>query len=325
MALPSIKRIAKLALVTADLAAAEAFLIETFDCELIEHTDADDAYATLLGLPQTQVRKALLALGEQQIELLAFDPSGRAYPTGSTSSDLWFQHFAIIVSDMAAAMKRLQQSSRFAPISEGGVQHLPPDSGSVSAFKFRDAEGHPLEFLAFPQGGGPDVWEAKRGKVFSLASTTPRSRLPIPPPVSHFRKRIWPEVGDAAGKQGSGTSTHGRRARSASDRDGARARTGSTTRRAFGIQGRRPSAHPKWDAVQRSRGDPFRHGDGRHRHDRRGVDGVAGDLRLAGHRESERRCARNHGSRSRRPPLPRVAAGVTARVRPPSWRMAFRD
>ena len=168
MARPSVKRIAKLALVTADLAAAEDFFIETFDCELIGHTDADDAYATLLGLPQTQVRKALLALGEQQIELLVFDPPGRAYPAGSTSSDLWFQHFAIIVSDMAAAMKRLQQSSRFAPISEGGVQHLPPDSGSVSAFKFRDAEGHPLEFLAFPQGGGPDVWEAKRGKSLFL-------------------------------------------------------------------------------------------------------------------------------------------------------------
>ena len=40
---------------------------------------------------------------------------------------------------------------------------LPASSGGVTAFKFRDADGHPLELLEFPKGKGPDVWEEKRG------------------------------------------------------------------------------------------------------------------------------------------------------------------
>ena len=69
---------------------------------------------------------------------------------------------------MGAAYARLQTVGRFTPISEGGPQTLPPSSGSVEAFKFRDAEGHPLELLAFPPDGGPDVWRAKRSSGLFL-------------------------------------------------------------------------------------------------------------------------------------------------------------
>ena len=104
-----------------------------------------------------------MRLGDQEIALQAFDRAGQPYPPGSTSTDLWFQHFAIIVSDMDAAYARLREAGRFIPISENGPERLPPSSGSVSAFKFRDGEGHPLELLCFPQGQGPAVWRDKRG------------------------------------------------------------------------------------------------------------------------------------------------------------------
>ncbi len=166
-ATPLVTRISRLALVTADLAATEAFFVEAFEAVVVERREEDATFSALMGV-QGRARQTILRLGEQQVALLAFDPPGQPYPAGSTSSDLWFQHFAIIVSDMAAAYARLQRVGRFLPISEGGPQLLPPESGSVSAFKFRDVEGHPLEFLAFPAGGAPDAWQKKQGSGLVL-------------------------------------------------------------------------------------------------------------------------------------------------------------
>ena len=162
MSTPFVTRIQRLALVVSDLAAAELFLSGTFDFVTLERDATDPAYAQLLGLPDVVVRRTLMRLGDQRVMLLAFDPPGAPYPADSTSTDLWFQHFAIIVSDIDAAYARLEADGRFTPISETGPIVLPPASGSVSAFKFRDGEGHPLEFLAFPEGKGPGVWQEKR-------------------------------------------------------------------------------------------------------------------------------------------------------------------
>src|SRR5690606_16398048 len=38
------------------------------------------------------------------------------------------------------------------------------NTGSVTAFKFRDPEGHPLELISFPPGVGAPVWEKVRGE-----------------------------------------------------------------------------------------------------------------------------------------------------------------
>ena len=43
-------------------------------------------------------------------------------------------------------------------ISTDGPQILPASSGGVTAFKFRDPEGHPLELLAFAPGATPAHW-----------------------------------------------------------------------------------------------------------------------------------------------------------------------
>ena len=92
---------------------------------------------------------------------------GRPWPVGSRSQDRWFQHFAIVVSDMNRAYARL---SRFAPqaISRGGPQTLPPSTGSVTAFKFRDPDGHPLELLRFPPGVGRPAWSGRAGQKLFL-------------------------------------------------------------------------------------------------------------------------------------------------------------
>jgi catechol 2,3-dioxygenase-like lactoylglutathione lyase family enzyme len=123
-----------------------------------------------------------LALGEQRLTLLQFiDQPGNAYPEDATSTHLIFQHFAIVVTDMAAAMAQLQATSGWTPITTDGPQKLPASSGGVTAFKFRDPEGHPLELLAFPPDDIPDYWRDKASagpflgidhSAISISSTT---------------------------------------------------------------------------------------------------------------------------------------------------------
>ena len=44
-------------------------------------------------------------------------------------------------------------------ITKGAPVLLPPNTGSVTAFKFRDPEGHPLELIFFPPDIGDPVWQ----------------------------------------------------------------------------------------------------------------------------------------------------------------------
>jgi catechol 2,3-dioxygenase-like lactoylglutathione lyase family enzyme len=101
-----------------------------------------------------------LGLGREIIELVQFDRPGRPYPEGCSSSDLIFQHFAIVAADIDAAYRRLSAAKDWRPISIGGPQSLPESSGGVTAFKFRDPEGHPLELLGFPPGKTPPRWQS---------------------------------------------------------------------------------------------------------------------------------------------------------------------
>lgn len=104
-----------------------------------------------------------LRLGAQQIELVGFEHGGAPYPAGSTSHDGWFQHLALVASDMAAAHERLSRLGGWHNISQDGPVTLPQSSGGVTAFKFRDPEGHPLEMLAFPAGHAPAAWSGHSG------------------------------------------------------------------------------------------------------------------------------------------------------------------
>lgn len=119
-----------------------------------------DAWGELTGVAGVRGSAVTMRLGEQTLELVAFEPCGKSYPPHSDSVDLWFQHVAIVVSDIDAAYSRLCGYS-FEPISEGGPQRLPPRSGSVVAYKFRDPDSHPLELIQFPSGTGNTAWQRK--------------------------------------------------------------------------------------------------------------------------------------------------------------------
>lgn len=99
-----------------------------------------------------------IRLGDQIVHLIAPRPIGAPYPGDVPGWSPLFQHFAIIVSDMEAAYARLSTCGGWTAISRDGPQTLPKSSGGVTAFKFRDPEGHPLELLAFPPGAAPQPW-----------------------------------------------------------------------------------------------------------------------------------------------------------------------
>ncbi|MGI4877239.1 MAG: VOC family protein [Janthinobacterium lividum] len=142
MAAAKVVRIDRIALTVADLAGTSAFYEQALGFSRVAVTAPG---ATAPGVPAV----ATLALGGQTIELACFDPGGRAYPADRAANDPWFQHFAIAVSDMSAAYARLEGSGHRS-ISTGGPQQLPPSTGSVVAYKFRDPEGHPLELSFNP-------------------------------------------------------------------------------------------------------------------------------------------------------------------------------
>jgi catechol 2,3-dioxygenase-like lactoylglutathione lyase family enzyme len=154
----------RVTLVVSDLDRAEDDYVRTFGCSVERRGDIDPALIGVLCLSRSRGRRSLLRLGRERIELLEFtDMAGRPYPPGSTSTDLWFQHMAIIVDDMTSAHQRVMTNRRFRPISRNGPVRLPDTSGSVTAFKFRDHDGHPLELLAFPHGNVPGQWRTANG------------------------------------------------------------------------------------------------------------------------------------------------------------------
>jgi len=85
---------------------------------------------------------------------------GRPIPQDSRSFDRWFQHIAIVVSDMDKAYARLLEH-KVTHVSTA-PQTLPEwnkDAGGIKAFYFRDPEGHVLEIIWFPPGKGNPKWQ----------------------------------------------------------------------------------------------------------------------------------------------------------------------
>jgi catechol 2,3-dioxygenase-like lactoylglutathione lyase family enzyme len=163
MTVPSsgIARLARFGLTTLHAERLGQFYELAFGCRRLASDRCSGAgFERLVGL-ESGAYRIMLGLGEQVLELLQFDRPGRPYPDAVGSSDLRFQHFAIVVADMQRAYERLSAVSGWTAISIEGPQKLPTSSGGVTAFKFRDPEGHPLELLEFPPHKMPANWRAR--------------------------------------------------------------------------------------------------------------------------------------------------------------------
>jgi catechol 2,3-dioxygenase-like lactoylglutathione lyase family enzyme len=130
-------------------------------------------YELLSGVFGARMRVVRLRLGDEQLELTEFlAPKGRSLPEDLRPNDRLFQHVAIIVSDM----ERAYQLLRRAGVRHGstGPQRLPdwnPNAGGISAFYFRDPDGHFLEILQFPPGKGLAKWQRRDALFLGMDHT----------------------------------------------------------------------------------------------------------------------------------------------------------
>jgi catechol 2,3-dioxygenase-like lactoylglutathione lyase family enzyme len=152
-----------------DLDRSVRFFTEVLDFELVSETAADgDEYERLVGVFGARARIARLRLGQEIVELTDYrTPEGRELPEDSRSNDRWFQHIAIITSDMDRAHARLREHA-VEEISFG-PQTLPawnPKAGGIRAFYFLDPDGHALEILQFPVGKGAARWHRAGDRLF---------------------------------------------------------------------------------------------------------------------------------------------------------------
>jgi catechol 2,3-dioxygenase-like lactoylglutathione lyase family enzyme len=156
-------------LTVSDMDSSVAFYTTVLEFEKVSDRElTGEAYEKLQGVFGTRQRVVRLRLGEEYLELTEFlAPRGRPAPPDARSNDRWFQHVAIIVSDMDSAYARLRrfevQHASTAP------QRLPetiPPAAGVRAFYFRDPDGHPLEVLQFPPDEGDPRWHRHEGRLF---------------------------------------------------------------------------------------------------------------------------------------------------------------
>jgi catechol 2,3-dioxygenase-like lactoylglutathione lyase family enzyme len=153
----------------ADMDRSVEFYSRVLTFEKMSDTEvAGDDLEHLFGVFGSRVRIVRMRLGNESIELVQFlAPRGRPIPVDSRGNDLWFQHFAVIVSDMARAYAILRENK--VEHASSGPQRLPDwnkNAGGIEAFYFKDPDGHPLEVLHFPAGKGDPKWQAKTGRVF---------------------------------------------------------------------------------------------------------------------------------------------------------------
>jgi catechol 2,3-dioxygenase-like lactoylglutathione lyase family enzyme len=127
-----------------------------------------DEFEQLQGIFGLRMRIVRMQLGDEMIELTDYLTSGgRSIPEDAKSNDLFFQHIAIVVSDMD---KAYQQLKRF------NIEHvstrpqtLPksiPGAEGIKAFYFHDPDRHNLELIYFPKGKGQEKWQDSEGKTF---------------------------------------------------------------------------------------------------------------------------------------------------------------
>src|SRR5688572_25372996 len=106
-----IEAVEAITLTVANVERSTAFFTDVLDFERVSESELrGDAVERYFGLFGARARVARLRLGDEALELVEFTtPRGRPFPDDTRPNDRWFQHVAIIVSDMDQAYARLRE------------------------------------------------------------------------------------------------------------------------------------------------------------------------------------------------------------------------
>lgn len=168
-AAPKVVGVESVALSVADMDREVEFYTHVLPFEkLSDSENFGREYEELEGLFGLRQRVVRLRLGSEILELDEYlTPRGRSFPEASRSNDRWFQHVAIIVSDMDKAFAQLREHHlRYASPSPQRLPDWNPNAGGIKAFYFKDPEDHVLEILQFPEGKGAPKWHQPSDRVF---------------------------------------------------------------------------------------------------------------------------------------------------------------
>jgi len=188
-------RLARFGLTTANASQLAQFYEDAFGCRRVAAEHLSGADFEKLMKVEGQAERVTLLLGREAIELVQFGNPGRPYPVNSSASDLIFQHFAIVVSDMTKAFQRLCAVEGWSSITLGARNGypnrpavLPPsNSGTQRGIRLSSWRSRPETRRRNGAQNAP--------AVFSWVSIIPRFALPTPRSAARFTKtfalRSW--------------------------------------------------------------------------------------------------------------------------------------
>ena len=162
-------RVLEIGMVVSDMDRAIDFYSQVLSFEKVSDVEVYGSEVEHLeGLFGVRMRVVRMQLGEEILELKEYlTPQGRPIPVDSRSNDRWFQHIAIITSDMDAAYRVLREHKvRHASTAPQLLPAYIKNAAGIRAFYFRDPDNHFLEILQFPNDKGDSKWHVASSKLF---------------------------------------------------------------------------------------------------------------------------------------------------------------
>ena len=164
-----ITKVDAISITVKDMDRSLKFYTEVLGFKKVSYTElAGEEYEKLQGIFGLRMRIARLQLGEEFIELTDYlTTGGRSIPEDQKSNDLFFQHIAIVVSDMDKAYQQLKKNNvEHVSTSPQTLPKSIPAAEGIKAFYFHDPDNHNLELIYFPSGKGQAKWQKSNGKIF---------------------------------------------------------------------------------------------------------------------------------------------------------------
>jgi len=164
-----VNKVAAIGITVKDMNRAEKFYEEVLGFKKIADQEYSGAvYEKLEGIFGLHSRVVKLQLGDEFIELTDYlTAGGRSIPEDQKSNDLFFQHIAIVVSDMDKAFVQLKKYNvEFVSTAPQTLPITNVAAAGIKAFYFHDADNHNLELIWFPKGKGNPKWQNSNNKIF---------------------------------------------------------------------------------------------------------------------------------------------------------------
>jgi catechol 2,3-dioxygenase-like lactoylglutathione lyase family enzyme len=164
-----VKSVDAVGMTVSDMDRSVEFFSKVLSFEKVSDIEvAGSEYERLQGVFGARMKIVRMRLGDEVIELTEYlAPKGRPIPADSRSNDQWFQHIAIVVSDMDKAYQQLRAHK--VQHTSTGPQRIPDwnkAAAGIKAFYFKDPDGHNLELIYFPSGKGNPKWQQTNGRLF---------------------------------------------------------------------------------------------------------------------------------------------------------------